>query len=173
MAETEYVILVDEKDREVGTIEKMQAHREGKLHRAVSVIIFNTKKEVLLQKRASVKYHSANLWSNTCCSHPRPGESNMDAAKRRLYEEMGIHCELQEMFNLTYNLKLEDGLKEHEYDHVFAGISNDVPLPDPMEVSDWKYVKVEELSKQLKEHPERFSEWFHLIFEHIHIRNKV
>ncbi len=171
MKEAEYVILVDEKDKEVGTMEKLQAHREGKLHRAVSVIIFNAKKEMLLQKRATVKYHSANLWSNTCCSHPRPGESNLDAAKRRLYEEMGLRCELQEMFNLTYELKLEDGLTEHEYDHVFAGISNDVPLPDPMEVSDWKYVKTEEIRKQLDEHPERFSGWFHLIFGHINIRN--
>lgn len=166
---TEYVVLVDEQDHEVGTMEKMQAHREGKLHRAVSVIIFNSKKQMLLQKRAAIKYHSAHLWSNTCCSHPRPGEKTLDAAKRRLYEEMGLQCELKEMFNLTYNLKLDSDLNEHEFDHVFAGISDDVPLPDPMEVSDWKYVNVDVIKEELKQDPAQFSGWFKLLFEHINI----
>jgi len=167
--ETEYVVLVDEKDKELGTMEKMQAHREGKLHRAVSVIIFNSKKQMLLQKRAHVKYHSAGLWSNACCSHPRPGESPVNAAKRRLYEEMGIRSELQKMFDLTYELKLEDNLSEHEFDYVYAGISDDVPLPDPMEVSDWKFMDLRAIESNLKEDPGQFTGWFKLIFEHINI----
>jgi len=168
--ETEYVVLVDEKDKELGTMEKMQAHREGKLHRAVSVIIFNSKKQMLLQKRAIVKYHSAGLWTNTCCSHPRPGEEPLNAAKRRLYEEMGIRCELQKMFDLTYETKLGNDLSEHEFDHVFAGISDDVPLPDPMEVSDWKFMNVSDIKSALETDPTRFTEWFKLIFEHINVR---
>jgi len=167
--ETEYVVLVDEQDKEIGTLEKMQAHREGKLHRAVSVIVFNSKKQILLQKRAIVKYHSAGLWTNTCCTHPRPGEKSMDAAKRRLYEEMGIHCELQKIFELTYNIKLEDDLSEHEFDHVFAGICDEVPLPDPMEVSEYKYMEITDLEKKMKEAPEQFTAWFRSIFEHFNI----
>ncbi len=169
--EKEYVVLVDEKDKEIGTMEKMQAHHEGKLHRAVSVIIFNSKKEMLLQKRADIKYHSAGLWSNACCSHPRPGEKAIDAAKRRLYEEMGIRCELQEMFNFTYDVKLDNNLQEHEFDHVFAGISDDTPLPDPMEVSAYKYLATADIKMQLKEDANRFSAWFPLIFGHINITN--
>ena len=161
----EYVVLVDEYDRELGTMEKMQAHLEGKLHRAVSVIIFNSKKQMLLQKRAAGKYHSAGLWSNTCCSHPRPGENPGDAAKRRLYEEMGIKCELQKMFTFTYQIKFENNLSENEFDYVFAGICDDVPLPDPAEVSDWKFTDISSLENQLKENPKQFTEWFKLIFK--------
>lgn len=167
--EIEYVVLVDEQDNEIGTLEKMQAHRQAKLHRAVSVIVFNSKKQILLQKRASVKYHSAGLWTNTCCTHPRPGEKTLDAAKRRLYEEMGIRCELQKIFELTYNIKLEDDLSEHEFDHVFAGICNEVPLPDPMEVSEYKYIEIKELEEQMKETPEQFTAWFRSIFKHFNI----
>jgi isopentenyl-diphosphate delta-isomerase len=167
--ETEYVVLVDEKDKELGTMEKLQAHREGKLHRAVSVIIFNSKKEMLLQKRAASKYHSAGLWSNACCSHPRPGEQALAAAKRRLLEEMGIQCELKEMFDFTYRIQLPGGLNEHELDHVFAGISDEIPKPDPDEVSDWKFVNVNEIQAQLQKEPQQFTGWFGLILEHINI----
>jgi isopentenyl-diphosphate Delta-isomerase len=163
----EHVILVDEQDKELGAMEKMQAHREGRLHRAVSVMIFNSKKECLLQKRASFKYHSAGLWSNACCSHPRAGETPLQAASRRLYEEMGIRCELQKMFTLTYEVKLDNGLTEHEFDHVFAGICDDVPLPDPMEVSDWKYTSVQKIREQLDADPAQFTAWFKLIFERV------
>lgn len=164
---TEYVVLVDEHDKEIGTMEKMQAHREGKLHRAVSVIIFNSKKQILLQKRADSKYHSAGLWTNTCCSHPRPGEDSLQAAKRRLYEEMGIRCELQKMFDLTYEIPLHNNLTEHEFDHVYAGICNDIPLPDPGEVSDWKYADVSAIKKEILEDPSRFTDWFRLIMERL------
>lgn len=167
--ETEYVVLVDEKDKELGTMEKLQAHREGKLHRAVSVIIFNSRKEMLLQKRAASKYHSAELWSNACCSHPRPGEKPLDAAKRRLFEEMGIQCELKEMFDFTYKIQLPGGFSEHELDHVFAGICDEVPKPDPAEVSDWKFVSVKEIQNQLQKDPQQFTGWFGLIFAHINI----
>jgi isopentenyl-diphosphate delta-isomerase len=163
----ENVVLVDENDKEIGTMEKLQAHLEGKLHRAVSVVLFNSQKQMLLQKRADGKYHSAGLWSNACCSHPRPGEDTLDAAKRRLYEELGIRCELQKMFELTYDLKLDKNLHEHEFDHVFAGITNDVPLPDPSEVSDWKYADVSQIKKEIKEDPSRFTEWFILIMDHL------
>ena len=163
--EKELVVLVDEHDRELGTMEKMQAHVEGKLHRAVSVIIFNSKKQMLLQKRADGKYHSAGLWTNTCCSHPRPGENPGDAAKRRLYEEMGIKCELQKMFTFTYQIKFENNLTENEFDYVFAGISDDIPLPDPNEVSNWKYMDISSLEHQLKENPAQYTAWFKLIFK--------
>lgn len=163
----EHVILVDGQDKELGTMEKMQAHREGRLHRAVSVLIFNSKKECLLQKRASFKYHSAGLWSNACCSHPRKGESTVDAARRRLYEEMGIRCELQKMYDFVYRAELGNGLTEHELDHVFAGISDDVPLPDPMEVSDWKYMSVQNIKQQIRENPAQFTEWFRLIIDQL------
>jgi isopentenyl-diphosphate delta-isomerase len=163
----EYVVLVDEQDKELGTMEKMQAHREGKLHRAISVFIFNSEKKLLLQKRAADKYHSANLWTNTCCSHPHPKEKTEDAAVRRLLEEMGITCKLKHVFDFTYSVKFENNLSENEFDHVFFGFSDDVPLPDPNEVSDWKYQSLEEIENQLKQSPGQFTEWFKLIFESV------
>jgi len=164
---SEYVVLVDEQDKELGTMEKLRAHREGKLHRAISVFIFNSEKKLLLQKRAAGKYHSANLWTNTCCSHPRPGENPKDAATRRLQEEMGLNCELQSAFNFTYSVKFENNLTEHEFDHVFFGVSDEVPLPDPTEVSDYKYMAMEEIKKQLAQNNSQFTEWFKLIFERV------
>src|SRR5579872_394906 len=134
----EYVVLVDEQDRELGTMEKMQAHREGKLHRAVSVFIFDPEKKLLLQKRADGKYHSAGLWTNTCCSHPHLHESPEAAAVRRLQEEMGITCKLRHAFNFTYTATFENNLSEHEFDHVFFGESSEIPKPDPEEVAEWK-----------------------------------
>ena len=163
----EYVVLVDEQDKEVGVMEKLQAHVDAKLHRAISVFVFNSEKQLLLQKRATGKYHSAGLWTNTCCSHPRPGESVSDAAKRRLQEEMGIQCDVQYVFSFTYQAKLEQNISEHEFDHVFLGFSNDVPQPDVKEVGEYKYMSLEEIEVQLAQNPKQFTAWFLLIFERV------
>lgn len=156
----EYVILVDEQDRETGIMEKMQAHVEGKLHRAVSLFIFNSKNEMLLQQRADGKYHSALLWTNTCCTHPRPGETVYDAANRRLYEEMGMKCDLNEIFCFIYKAHLDNGLTEYEYDHVFTGITDAVPVPDKTEIAAWKYVNVDLLATDINAYSEKYTEWF-------------
>ncbi len=156
----EQVILVDQHDNETGTMEKQQAHIEGLLHRAISVFIYNTKGEMLLQQRAADKYHSANLWTNTCCSHPRPGETAGDAATRRLREEMGMTCELTEAFNFIYKAKLDNDLTEHEYDHVFTGITDNIPKPDPAEVAAWKYIELAQLEKDIDDQPGKYTEWF-------------
>lgn len=156
----EYVILVDGQDKETGTMEKLQAHLDGRLHRAVSVFLFNSKGELLLQQRARSKYHSANLWTNTCCSHPRPGESVYDAANRRLYEEMGMACELKEVFRFIYKAHLDNNLTEYEFDHVFVGTSDNVPDPDNSEVAAWRYISIDVLITEITDHPERFTEWF-------------
>lgn len=163
----EQVILVDHNDRETGTMGKMQAHREGRLHRAISVFIFNSEGKWLLHKRASTKYHSGGLWTNTCCSHPRVGESPTEAASRRLQEEMGIACNLKFLFKFKYCEDVGDGLTEHEFDHVFAGQTDSAPSPDPHEASDWSYFTTEEIETHLKETPERFTKWFGLIFERV------
>ena len=167
----EYVVLVDEQDREVGIMEKLQAHRESKLHRAISVFIFNSNKQMLLQKRAAGKYHSAGLWTNTCCSHPKPGEKTLDAAMRRLEEEMGMHDNLHYAFNFTYLAKLEHNLSEHEFDHVFFGFSNETPKPNPTEVSEYAYFSLDEIELQLKQNPQHFTAWFALIFDRV--KNEV
>ena len=163
----EYVVLVDEHDKELGTMEKLQAHREGKLHRAISVFIFNSQKKLLLQKRTTNKYHSAGLWTNTCCSHPYPNETPGNAATRRLQEEMGLVCKLHHVFSFTYSAKFENNLSEHEFDHVFFGTSDTVPKPNPEEVSEWKYADMQEIETQLKQNPEQFTVWFKLIFERV------
>lgn len=165
MEQTEYVVLVDEQDNETGVMEKLQAHREELLHRAFSVFIFNSKNELLLQQRAAGKYHSAGLWTNACCSHPRPGENTKDAAIRRLKEEMGISCELKEAFSFIYKAELEHGLTEYEFDHVFTGVTDALPAPDTSEVADWKYVKPEELEAELKKYPEQYTAWFRICME--------
>jgi len=141
-------------------MEKLQAHIDGRLHRAISVFIFNTKGELLLQQRAPGKYHSANLWTNTCCSHPRPGEAVHDAAVRRLYEEMGLTCKLTEVFSFVYKAKLESDLTEYEYDHVFKGVTDDIPMPDDTEAASWKYIDKRALIKDIEEHPGKYTEWF-------------
>ena len=162
---TEYVVLVDENDNEIGTEEKLKAHQNGgKLHRAISVFVFNTKGELLLQRRALTKYHAPGLWANTCCSHPRPGESVKDAAKRRVKEEMGFECEVEEMFALIYKADVGNGLTEYEYDHIFIGIWEGEPKPNPEEVSEWKWVKIEEIEKDIKQKPEKYTPWFRIIF---------
>lgn len=156
----ELVVLVDENDKQTGLMPKMEAHEKGVLHRAVSVFIFNLKGEMLLQKRALDKYHSAGLWSNASCSHPKPGEAPGDAANRRLREEMGIDCDLHKIFTFVYKADLENNLTEYEYDHVFFGVTDAVPKPNPNEVADWKYMTEESLLAEIKYVPELYTEWF-------------
>lgn len=154
----DWVILVDQADREQGTMEKLQAHREGRLHRAFSVFVLNRAGAVLLQRRAESKYHSGGLWSNTCCGHPRPGEAVSRAAARRLREEMGLDLALQAVGAFRYEARVGD-LIEHEYDHVLVGRSDAPPRPDPAEVSAWRWTPLEELRADLTAHPERYSAW--------------
>lgn len=167
MAQQEYVVLVDEQDRELGIMEKLQAHREGKLHRAISVFIFNSKEELLLQKRANDKYHSGGLWTNTCCSHPFPNEKPGQAAARRLQEEMGLHTNLQHVFNFSYRANVENGLTEHEFDHIYFGFSDEIPAPHPGEASAWKYASLQEIEREIQQNPQEFTAWFRLIFQKI------
>lgn len=169
----EYVILVDEDDNETGVMEKLQAHQEGLLHRAISVFVFNDKNEMLLQQRAAVKYHSPLLWTNTCCSHPRPGELLADAANRRLKEEMNMACALSHQFSFTYKAVLDKGLTEYEFDHIFFGQSNTAPDPDPAEVLSWKYLTLEEIEAEISDRPEDYTSWFKLMLNKIKsIRNE-
>jgi isopentenyl-diphosphate Delta-isomerase len=163
----EYVVLVDEQDNIIGKEEKLKAHLEGKLHRAFSVFVFDDNKNMLLQQRADSKYHSAGLWSNTCCSHPRPNESMEDAVKRRLKEEFGFSCEVKKIFDFTYNIDLGNGLTEHELDHVFIGKWNGTPTPDPAEIKAWKWISAEVLKKEVNENPEQFTYWFHQIWKRV------
>jgi isopentenyl-diphosphate delta-isomerase len=159
------VQLVDEQDKETGTMEKLLAHREGKLHRALSVIIFNSKRELLLQKRATDKYHSGGLWTNTCCSHPRPGEPVPEAAERRLLEEMGLSCTLIPMFKFVYQEELDNDLTEYELDHVFVGITDDLPVLNPEEAEPYRYISLSALQAEIQEKPENFTVWFKIIIE--------
>jgi isopentenyl-diphosphate delta-isomerase len=160
------VILVNKKDTAVGIEEKMKAHSQGKLHRAFSVILFNKKGEVLIQKRAKSKYHSPGLWTNTCCSHPKPGEDLKEAATRRLKEEMGISCNLKEVFNFIYRAKL-GSLTEHEFDHVFLGRFDGKPKPSKKEVEDWQWTKLTDLGADIKKNPQKYTPWFRIIFKKI------
>lgn len=153
------VILVDENDMAIGTMSKLEAHQKGLLHRAFSIFIFNSKGELLLQQRALGKYHSGGLWSNTCCSHPLPGESIIDAANRRLIEEMGMHCSLKPAFNFIYKAPFNNGLIEYEYDHVLFGLSEICPKPDNTEVLDWKYIDPQLLLAAIEKDPENYTEW--------------
>jgi isopentenyl-diphosphate delta-isomerase len=165
----EEVILVDELDNEIGTKEKMQAHKEALLHRAFSVFIFNKKGELLLQRRALNKYHSPGLWTNTCCSHPRPNEILMNAAKRRLVEEMGFDCDLFYQFNFIYKASLDQGMTEHELDHVYFGTYEGEIIINPEEVSDYKFVSITELEININKQPHLFTEWFKIVFEKVKI----
>jgi isopentenyl-diphosphate delta-isomerase len=155
----EKVILVNENDKEIGAEEKIKAHHEGKLHRAFSIFVFNSKGRLLLQRRAKSKYHSGGLWTNTCCSHPRPGESLERAIHRRLKEEMGFDCELKEIFSFTYKAKLDNNLFENEYDHVFMGKFDGNPTPNTEEVDEWKWVNLKELKKDIQKNPDNYSYW--------------
>ena len=161
------VILVDVNDNPIGTMEKMEAHEKAVLHRAISVFIVNSQGEWLLQQRTLDKYHSKGLWTNTSCSHPYPGESSLDAANRRLTEEMGLKAELTELFSFTYKQELENNLTEHEYDHVFYGISDELPQPNPNEVMDYEYISFTEMKKNVEQHPENYTAWFKLIYERV------
>ena len=163
----EYVILVAEDDSELGTMEKMQAHREGALHRAFSVFIFNTSGELLLHRRSLQKYHSAGLWTNTCCSHPRPGEATESAAHRRLLEEMGLSSELRHLFSFHYEVAFDNGLIEHELDHVFIGFSDALPEINPEEVSEYKYICPDELTEWIHNEPESFTPWFRICLPNV------
>jgi len=162
----EQVILVDADDHEIGVMGKMQTHVEGLLHRAFSVIIFNSKGEMLLQKRSLLKYHSAGLWTNACCSHPRKGEETLAAANRRLMEEMGIACALKPLFSFTYKAHFNNGLIEHEYDHVFVGITDDKPILNALEVASYEYVTKEQLLLGIQDNPNAYTPWFKICCEH-------
>lgn len=161
----EQVILVNEKDEPIGLMGKMEAHEKGLLHRAFSVFIFNSKQEVLLQQRAACKYHSPNLWTNTCCSHPRAGETNQQAGERRLQEEMGLQVPLREVFSFIYKAPFDNGLTEHEYDHVLVGYSDAQPQINPEEVASWKWLSLEAIKEDILQAPERYTAWFKIIFE--------
>jgi isopentenyl-diphosphate Delta-isomerase len=162
------VVLVDNNDNAVGTMEKIEAHRLGMLHRAVSVFIIDQEQKWILQKRAHDKYHSMGLWTNTCCTHPLPGESNQDAARRRLKEEMGISCRLEELFAFVYKEKLENELIENEFDHVFFGISEDDPVINILEVDDWERISFEELHLDIVNNPGSYTYWFKEIYQTVH-----
>lgn len=164
----EHVILVDEKDHVVGTMEKMEAHRKGALHRAFSIFIFNDKNELLLQRRALSKYHSGGLWTNTCCSHQRFGESTLEAAHRRLKEEMGFDCYMEKSFEFLYKTEFNNGLSEHEFDHVVIGnYSSEINI-NTDEVCDYKYVSLEQIRKDLKANADQYTFWFKIAFEKIY-----
>ena len=162
--DTEQVILVDEKDRSIGVANKMEAHQKGLLHRAFSIFIFNTKGEMLLQQRAINKYHSGGLWTNACCSHPKPEEDTGDAALRRLREEMGFTTSLEKIFDFVYRAEFDNGLTEYEFDHVFTGEYEGPIEFDKQEVMDYCYKSLEDTRHSLKEHPQKFTQWFHLAF---------
>lgn len=166
----EQVILVDEKDNPVGLMEKIKAHEEARLHRAFSVFVINKKGELLLQQRALHKYHSPGLWTNTCCSHQRQGETNIEAGRRRLREEMGLDCELEEMFWFIYRADFDNGLTEHELDHVMVGHSEDDPVINPDEVAAYKWMDMESVRQDIKNRPDIYTEWFKIIFEEYYQR---
>ena len=164
---SEQVILVDATDTVVGVREKLRAHEEGVLHRAFSVFVFDDDGALLLQRRARTKYHSPGLWTNTCCSHPRPGESLELGTRRRLREEMGFDCELRWRFHFTYRAELPNGLVEHELDHVFSGTWTGVPRPDPREVDDWRWYSRAELAAAIRARPHEFTAWFPIAWERL------
>jgi isopentenyl-diphosphate delta-isomerase len=163
----ELVILVDQDDRETGVMEKIQAHREALLHRAFSVFVFNSKGELMLQQRALGKYHSPGLWTNTCCSHPRPGEDTEAAAHRRLQEEMGFDCTLTKIFHFTYKAPFDNNLTEHEVDHVFVGFSDTLPVINPEEVESYRFATLNDITVEMAENPELFTVWFQIAFERV------
>lgn len=161
----EQVILVNESDEPIGEMEKMLAHEQGVLHRAFSVFIFNAKGEVLLQQRALSKYHSPGLWTNTCCSHPRPGETTEQAAHRRLKEEMGFDCTLQHKFSFIYKVQFDNGLYEHELDHVYTGVYEEEPSINPDEVNTFKWMKWEQLLEDVNKNMADYTFWLRQILE--------
>lgn len=163
----EKVILVDQQDQQIGLMEKMEAHEKALLHRAFSVFVFNNDGEMLLQQRALSKYHSAGLWTNTCCSHPRPNETTPDAAYRRLKEEMGFETRLEKAFDFVYQSPFENGLTEHEFDHVFVGYFNGAILPNPDEVADFKFCSFNKIEQLIEANAQYFTTWFLIAFPQI------
>jgi len=161
----EQVILVNENNEQIGTMAKLEAHEKAVLHRAFSVFIFNDKNELMLQQRAAHKYHSPSLWTNTCCSHQRVGETNIQAGKRRLQEEMGFVVDLKESISFIYKAPFDNGLTEHEYDHVLIGNYNEVPIINPEEVAHWKWMPIEAIKNDILIQPELYTEWFKIIFD--------
>lgn len=174
--EKELVILVNEKDEQIGLMEKMEAHEKAVLHRAFSVFIFNSRGEMLLQQRALHKYHSPGLWTNTCCSHPRDGETLIQATSRRLEEEMGMQCELTKAFDFIYKSDVGQGLTEHELDHVFLGETDQEPNINPDEVAAWKYMTLDDLHRDMQNNPENYTVWFRIAFkelEEFYVKQKM
>lgn len=165
MTEEEKVILVNEKDEPIGLMPKMEAHEKALLHRAFSVFILNSKNEIMLQQRAAQKYHSPLLWTNTTCSHQREGETNIQAGSRRLMEEMGIKTELKELFSFIYKAPFDNGLTEHELDHVMIGYYDDQPNINREEAESWKWMSIDAVKEDMKNHPELYTVWFRIIFD--------
>jgi isopentenyl-diphosphate Delta-isomerase len=161
------VILVDESDREIGSAGKLEAHRDGKLHRAFSIFVFNSEGQLLLQKRSMKKYHSDGLWSNTCCSHPQPGEKMETEVLRKLQQEMGFQCELQWIFRFAYRIQFKNNLIENEIDHVFIGRFDGSPSPNPDEVDGWKWMDLEAVVKDVKLHPYTYSYWLTICLDQV------
>ena len=161
----ELVVLVDEKDNQVGLMPKMEAHEKAVLHRAFSVFIFNNEGKLMLQQRAAEKYHSPLLWTNTCCSHQREGETNLEAGKRRLEEEMGFTTDLKEVFWFVYKAPFENGLTEHELDHVMVGYYDEAPKINKEEVASYKWMSLVDVKKSIEKNPKEYTEWFKIIFD--------
>lgn len=161
----EQVILVNDKDEQIGLMAKMEAHEKALLHRAFSVFIFNDRNELMIQQRAKDKYHSPGLWTNTCCSHQREGETNIEAGKRRLQEEMGFTTELKDTISFIYKAPFDNGLTEHEFDHILVGNFQGEPNLNPEEAEDYKWVSLEELKQDMEGNPQKYTEWFKIIFE--------
>jgi isopentenyl-diphosphate delta-isomerase len=164
---SQQIILVDEEDNAIGSIEKIEAHQRGLKHRALSIFIFNPKGEMLLQQRAFSKYHSGGLWSNACCSHPFPNEATQTAASRRLNEEMGFTASLKKVFDFSYKASFANGLTENEFDHVFAGEYEGEIKPNPEEVAHHLFKPMEEIKIELQQKPEKYTEWFKIAFPKI------
>lgn len=161
----EQVILVNKNDEKIGLMPKMEAHEKALLHRAFSVFIFNDKNELMLQQRAAEKYHSPLLWANTCCSHQRNGETNIEAGKRRLQEEMGFVCDLKNITSFTYKAPFDNGLTEHEIDHIMIGHYNENPVINKEEVEDFKWMTLEDIKADIQKQPQIYTEWFKIIFD--------
>ena len=164
----EKVILVDENDTQVGLMPKLEAHQKGLLHRAFSVFIFNSNYQLLLQKRAVSKYHSGGLWTNTCCSHPREGEETINAANRRLIEEMGIKTNIRKVFDFIYKAKLDNELTENEFDHVFYGLYNEDPIINTEEADDFKWMDMETLNNDIAVNGQNYTVWFKIAFDYFY-----
>jgi isopentenyl-diphosphate Delta-isomerase len=161
------VILVDSNDNQIGEKNKLAAHIDGDLHRAFSIFIFNSKNEILLQKRSSIKYHSPGLWTNTCCSHPQPQKTMLASLRERLAIEMGMECDLEPWFTFQYKAVFENGLIEHEFDHVYKGFSDQLPILNLDEASDYQYITIEKLKEELFQNPEKYTAWLKLIIDKI------